>query len=264
MTGRFCKVGLCVLALLGILATSTRTLRSAEPAAASPLAPARPTPTPSPALAVSQEAEPAPLPESFQIPDFPMIYQLPELPTGCEVTALAMILNYYGLEIDKVQLAEEYLPTLSAQFFYGEDGRLYGPDLEEYFVGDPATEGGYVCGVGAILTAADAYLTSQGSDLQPTDATGTLPEELYRLVSQNTPVLVWVTIGMEERQPTEGWYTEEGEFQEWSVNDHGAVLVGYSPDTVTIADPLAGLVEYSRSAFESVYQVRGSHSLFLR
>lgn len=44
--------------------------------------------------------------------------QMQELPTGCEVTALTMVLNYYGYTIDKVTMATE---------------------------GDPTTELGYIC-----------------------------------------------------------------------------------------------------------------------
>ena len=188
-------------------------------------------------------ATPSPVPESWQIDDFPLIFQLPELPTGCEVTALAMMLNYYGLETDKTQLAGEYLPTVPAQFYYGEDGLLYGPDMNRFFVGDPFTEGGYICGTEAILTAANSYLADRDSSLLALDASSSSPEDLFRLVSQDTPVLVWVTIVLEDRQPTEGWYSPEGVYQEWSTNDHGAVLIGYSEDTVTLADPLAGIAE---------------------
>ena len=48
-----------------------------------------------------------------------------------------MMLNYYGLDIDKTELAQEYLPTAPAQFYYGEDGLLYGPDMSRFFVGGP-------------------------------------------------------------------------------------------------------------------------------
>lgn len=228
-------------------------------------------PAASSSAAASSSGEPAvsapeeePLPASYVLRDFPIVYQLPELPTGCEITALAMVLQFYGLDADKVLLAREYLPTLPAQLYYGEDGLLYGPDLENFFVGDPATENGYVCGTGAILSAAQAYLADQGSSLQALDFSGARPEDLYRLIHQDTPALVWVTIAMEEREPTEGWYTEDGQYQEWSVNDHGAVLIGYTEDTVLLADPLAGLAEYSRSAFESVYASRGSRCVILR
>lgn len=38
------------------------------------------------------------------------ILQTPELPNGCEITSAAIVLNYLGFDIDKVTLAENYLP----------------------------------------------------------------------------------------------------------------------------------------------------------
>ena len=63
----------------------------------------------------------------------------------------------------------------------------------------PFTEGGYICGTEAILSAANNYLVSQDSSLLALDASGSSPDDLFRLVSQDTPVLVWVTIAMEEQ-----------------------------------------------------------------
>src|SRR5690625_3112731 len=37
------------------------------------------------------------------------ILQYPELPNGCEVTALASVLNYHGYKTTKMELAEKYL-----------------------------------------------------------------------------------------------------------------------------------------------------------
>ena len=82
-------------------------------------------------------------------------------------------------------------------------------------------------------------------------------------MSQNTPVVVWVTIEMADRRPTEGWYTEDGEYVEWSTNDHGAVLIGYSENTVTAANPLSGIVEYSRTQFEKVFASRSRQSVVI-
>ena len=45
---------------------------------------------------------------------------------------------------------------------------------------------------------------------------------------------------------------------DWSIYDHGAVLIGYTQDTVTIADPISGKVEYSREDFERVFASRGN------
>ena len=163
------------------------------------------------------------LPETYQIQDFPIVLQMPQLPTGCEITALTMALQYYGYPVDKTVMASQYLPTAPADFYYGSDGRRYGPDMEHNFVGDPTTNLGYICGTSAIVTAANGYLEEQGSSLRAVDRTGASAEELYELVSQDTPVVVWVTIGMADRRTTQGWYTQTGEYMEWSTNDHGAV-----------------------------------------
>ncbi|MCD8326238.1 MAG: C39 family peptidase [Lachnospiraceae bacterium] len=201
---------------------------------------------------------------SHLIGDFEIIYQMPELPTGCEIVAMTMVLHYYGYDVDKTEMASEYLPTAAASFYYGSDGLKYGPDLNKYFVGDPFTNAGYICGTEAILTAANSYLQDEDSTLKAVDMTGATAEELYELVGRDVPVVVWVTIGMVERYSTAGWYTEEGEYVEWSSNDHGAVLIGYTEDTVTIADPISGLVEYSREDFESVFESRGNQCVVLR
>ena len=123
-------------------------------------------------------------PEQARIEDFGLILQMPELPTGCEITALTMVLNYYGYAADKTVMASKYLPVRAAGLHYGADGMLYGNDMDEYFIGDPATENGYICGTGAIMAAADRYLSDCGSPLRTEDLTGTDAEELYCLVSE--------------------------------------------------------------------------------
>lgn len=196
-------------------------------------------------------------PDSYRIEDFPLIMQMPELPTGCEITALTMALNYYGFQIDKVTMATEYLPTLpSADVYITEDGILYGNDMNQFFIGDPASENGVICGTGAIVTAADLFLENAGSDMRAVDRSGSNVQELYQLVSEDIPVVVWCTIGMDDRNIQQGWYTEQGEYVDWAKNDHGAVLIGYNSDYVTIADPLEGIVEYNRTQFERVFESR--------
>lgn len=202
------------------------------------------------------------IPEEAFLADFAVIVQTPELPTGCEITALTMILGYYGYVVDKTVMASDYLPVLPAEFYQGTDGKLYGPDMEDYFVGDPFSSG-YICGPGAIAAAGDRYLAEQGSRMRVEDMTGASPETLYRLVARGIPALVWVTIEMKERREAQGWYTEDGRYMEWSSNDHGAVLIGYSEDTVTVADPILGLRVYGRNTFERVFASRGNQCVIL-
>lgn len=225
-------------------------------------------PEPPASVAVPLPPEEDPAEESGHlIADFPIVYQLPQLPTGCEITSLTMVLQYYGFEADKEKMAAGYLPTSpSTNRYTGSDGRVYGIDLDAYFVGNPFDEdSGMICGPAAIVTAANGYLTDQGSSLRAADYTGTQPEELYALVEQNIPVVVWVTIGMTPRQPARsGWYTESGKYVDWTNNDHCAVLVGYTDTSVWVADPLAGLAEYDREAFEEVFASRSNRCVVLQ
>lgn len=199
-----------------------------------------------------------------QLTDFDIIEQYPELPTGCEITALTMVLNYYGYRVNKVTMALDYMPKVQAEFYRSEDGRLMGPDLENFFVGDPTEETGYICGTGAIVTAANQYLADVGSDLTVAAMKNAQPEKLYDLIDQGTPVVIWCTINMEDRAETDGWYREDGTYMEWSTNDHGAVLIGYDEDTVTVADPIYSRITVSRDQFEKVFAERGGQCVILQ
>ena len=261
--------------------TSSQSQSEAASSQAEPVSQAEPAPDPvssqtTPAAAQESEVSPAeslasaasqPEPEpGTRIAGFPVVSQLPELPTGCEITALTMVLQYYGLDADKTVMASDYLPTSpSTNRYTGSDGRVYGIDLDATFVGSPFDDSGMICGPAAIVTAANGFLADQGSSLQAADRTGASPDALYALVEQNTPVVVWVTIGMTPRQPAQmSWYTETGKYVDWTNNDHCAVLVGYTDSGVWIADPLAGLVEYSKTSFESVFASRGNRCVVLQ
>ena len=193
------------------------------------------------------------IPVSHTIKDFEVIDQLPEL---------TMVLNYYGLNPDKVELATEYLPTTEYSTYY-ENNKLMGPDSDNYFLGDPTSVYGYVCGTGAIVTAANKFLSDKNAKYVAKDLSGCDFSELYKYVSQDKPIVVWTTIEMADRWETEDWYTESGKHLEWSQNDHCSVLMGYTEKTVKIADPILGDVEYSKTQFEKVLASRGNKAVAL-
>ena len=199
---------------------------------------------------------------SYEISDFPELLQMPELPTGCEITALTMVLNYYGFPVDKTEMAIKYLPISNAGIITGSDGKTYGPDLKNYFWGNPFSNGA-VCGTGAIVTAAQNYLDDQNSFLVVEDISPAEPEELYSWVHENIPVIVLVTIAMRERGPLNSWLTIQGDPVDFSEDDHGAVLIGYSENEVTIADPLEGIVKYPKESFEASYRSRGNGAVVI-
>lgn len=219
------------------------------------------------AFAVPPDIETEPpcgLSYDYLISDFSVIWQMPELPTGCEITALAMVLQYFGYEVDKTALAAEYLPVVVyPDFYYGGDGNLYGPDMRENFVGDPFSEWGYICGAPAVLSAANQYLLEEGGGRAAADLTGASPQHLYELAAADIPVVVWVTIEMSDRYDVQGWYTASGEYMEWCTQDHCTVLIGCSQNTVTVADPISGITEYDRGRFESVFESRGRQCVII-
>ena len=199
------------------------------------------------------------LPESHVIQNVEIIDQRPELPTGCEITAFTIVMNYLGFNVDKTEMASKYMPTTEYNLYYGDDGKLYGPDIDKYFVGDPFTKLGYVCGYPVVVHAGEAYLKDHKLDdkYKVLGKDNFSFDEMYSLIAQDIPIMVFVTVNMEDRYFTEEWYTEDGKKIEWSINDHGSSIIGYSKDTVTMADPIAGLVEYERDQFESVMRQRG-------
>lgn len=132
------------------------------------------------------------------------------------------------------------------------------------FIGDPTSVYGYVCGTTPIVTAANNYFKYTGSKLKAIDITGSTPQELYELVDKGYPIVVWVTIGMVERSDIESWTGTDGKQYDWCMDDHAADLIGYSADTVTIADPINGLVEYPKENFESVFTSRNNKCVVLK
>ena len=107
--------------------------------------------------------------------NFPVVYQMPELPTGCEITALTMVLNYYGYNVSKTTMASNYLPQVAS----GYTGRV---DLDYYFCENPYGSG-IGCGAGALVTAANSYFSDCGSFLQGKDITGATSNDVLARVA---------------------------------------------------------------------------------
>lgn len=105
--------------------------------------------------------------------DVPLIAQRPELPTGCEITAVTMLLQYTGIQVDKVHLAKE-MPYADS-------------DCNQGFVGDPFTENGNSIYPPALIDLITKY-TGHASDLTGAD----LPT-LKAQIDQGRPVVVWVS-----------------------------------------------------------------------
>ena len=174
------------------------------------------------------------------------ILQKPELPAGPEITCLTIVLNYMGDYPDKVSLAENYLTV-------AEPGTA---SPYEAYLGDPKiADGSYGCYAPVIVEAANRYFADKGNTRKKAlDVSGSTMGDMLDFVKNGTPVIVWVTTNLVPSKVTAEWEVN-GELIQWHGYEHCMVLMGYNgtKETVIVADPLHGIVEFDMVKFYQRY-----------
>jgi uncharacterized protein YvpB len=185
----------------------------------------------------------------------PHINQLPELQRGCEVTSLAMLLQYEGIATDKMTLAEQIhkIPFRDTNYVRGNpyDG----------FVGDIYTfsNSGYGVYHGPVAKLAENYLPGKIKDI-----TGQKVDAVYSMIDSGSPAWV-ITNSTFAPLP-------ESEFTVWNTNtgkvkitykEHSVLIVGYDEQSIYINDPLATepYIAVPRKAFEQAWVQMGSQAI---
>lgn len=193
-------------------------------------------------------------PESFLIENFKVIYQNPELPTGCEVTSLTMLLNFLGFDVDKLTLSDSYLPK-------SEDK---AKSMYSAFIGNPRNAASYGCYSPAIVRCATAYLKEQDTDLKIYDYTNSKFETLYEQIANGHPCIIWGTISNLEPYAADTWIAG-GEMCQWFAEEHCMVLIGYdlTKKQVTVADPIYGIKNYDLELFQTRYDQMFRQAVFI-
>ena len=197
------------------------------------------------ALRAWKESLGPPLPEAVLL-DVPVFYQWPEMPNGCEATALTMLLQYYGFAADKLSVAYDYIPRSDFTYTWFS---TYGPDPASAYAGDPALFGFY-CLAPAVAEGADRYLAEQDSTLRAVNISGADGYVLRRSIAQGRPVVVWATIGFEPLVYSDySWrlYSDSSVYHPYK-NLHCLVVCGYDADFY-IRDPLYGALQIECGTF---------------
>lgn len=167
--------------------------------------------------------------------DAPLILQNPELPKGCEVTSLTMLLQYSGIPIDKLTLAKEVKKDTTP--YRVIDGRVHFGNPEYGFVGDMyhLTTPGLGVYHGPIKELAEEYLPNQVIDL-----TGRPFDDIFYFLSNDIPVWVITTTDFNELSPKDFrvWYTSYGPI-EVSYKQHSVLVTGYDDKYVYFNNPLS-------------------------
>lgn len=168
----------------------------------------------------------------IKIEGVPLIKQYPQLPTGCEATALTMVLNYHSVEVSKQEVANR-LPKATLPYY--NKGIKKGAHPNEGFIGNPYSSSSYGVYAEPILEVIESYLPGRSQDLR-----GKTLEELLDIVNEGRPVMIWATINMAKVSYTQSWYLENGELFWWPNNEHALVIVGYDEKWVYVNDPYSG------------------------
>lgn len=173
------------------------------------------------------------------------VLQMPEFPTGCEITSLTTVLNHLGYNIDKVTLYEDYF-----------EKDLNGVcTFDEAFVGNPRADNGFGCYSPVITDSANKYLTSNGSEYTAENLRGTDFQDLFQYIEMDIPVIVWTTMSLRKPERKFYWTTPDGDEAWWYRGEHCVVLTGFDfiNNTITTCDPQKGVYEYPLDKFEERY-----------
>lgn len=207
---------------------------------------------PKPAVA-PKPAEPA-IPDSI-ILNVPLINQMdsPQLYNGCEVTSLAMVLNYHGVNVTKNALADQ-ISKVPLHYDNGENGN---PNVG--FVGDMVYGPGLGVYNGPIYTLAKSYVGDKAVNL-----TNSSFDEILKNVGQGLPVWVITTADFIPVSDFQQWNTPQGMMQV-SYSEHSVVITGYDPNYIYINNPYGNKNEkVDRTGFKEAWQQMGSQAVVIK
>ena len=168
--------------------------------------------------------------------DVPIVKQLPELPRGCEVTSLAMLLQYAGVDADKMILARQIKKNPAKM--YKMNGQVHYGDPNEGFIGDMYNI--HKPGLGVYHTPikelAERYMPGKIIDFTNGDFT-----QIKRYLSTNRPIWVIINTAYQKLDSSyfHTWQTSNGEIS-ITYKEHSVVVTGYDQDYIYFNDPLTG------------------------
>ena len=158
--------------------------------------------------------------------DVPLINQMdsPRLYNGCEVTSLAMLLNYVGVNVTKNELAAK---VKKVPLDYG-NGLKGNPNAG--FVGDMENGPGLSVFNGPINDLAKEYAGDRVENL-----TNSPFQDLLKKVAQGHPV--WIITTTTFTPPSfQVWNTPQGKVN-ITLQGHSVVITGYDDQYIYINDP---------------------------
>jgi uncharacterized protein YvpB len=184
----------------------------------------------------------------------PYIRQMPELPRGCEVTSLAMLLQHAGVKVDKLTLAKQVKKVPFKQ------NGLYGNPFEG-FVGDMYTlkKSGYGVYYPPVYELAQKYIQDRAVNLSGQDI-----KMVYQFINNGVPVWVIVNTRFQKLPSSEFriWNTNRGKLA-ITYREHSVLVTGYDNQYIYVNDPLYSRKNrvVSRKNFEAAWVQMGKQAI---
>jgi uncharacterized protein YvpB len=189
---------------------------------------------------------------SNKLLDVPLLNQFdaPYLKKGCEVTSLAMLLQYNGIMVTKNELAEK-IPYVPIEY---PDQRKGNPQIG--FVGNMVEGPGLSVYNGPIFDLAKEYVGEKAVNL-----TGSPFEDLLRKVGRGIPVWVITTGNMSPGAEFQKWDTPQGPIN-ITFSVHSVVITGYDQNYIYVNDPFGYKNrKVERQSFTDAWMEMGSQAI---
>jgi len=166
--------------------------------------------------------------------DVKVINQYPELPRGCEVTSLSMLLSSQNINVDKMILAKEV--NKSNHKYKDIDGSDIIGNPNEGFVGDMYSLKKYGYGVyhNPVYELFKKYSGDNAVDISELEF-----EDFYYFIDRGAPV--WVITNTTFKKLGKKKYKViniNGEEIIVTSKEHSVIVTGYDDENVYINDPL--------------------------
>ena len=186
----------------------------------------------------------------------PLENQMPDLPNGCEVTSLSMLMNYYGIKVSKNELAETIQHVDSFT-----DGGKYRGNPHQGFVGHMTIANAGWCVYNEPLYNVARKYTSHIENI-----TGSNFLSLLKLVSNGHPVMIITTTTFNKVNNMQTWDTNTGKVNV-TPSSHACVITGYSkPKKVVYVNNPYGYKNQpvNWKNLQASYNQQGRQALYIR
>ena len=186
----------------------------------------------------------------------PLENQMPDLPNGCEVTSLSMLMNYYGIKVSKNELAETIQHVDSFT-----DGGKYRGNPHQGFVGHMTIANAGWCVYNEPLYNVARKYTSHIENITGSDFLS-----LLKLVSTGHPVMIITTTTFNKVNNMQTWDTNTGKVNV-TPSSHACVITGHSkPKKVVYVNNPYGYKNQpvNWKNLQASYNQQGRQALYIR